>query len=125
MKKFLLIILLFIIFIPKLIYSLTLNNIAAVINDDIITMHEINKSMVEMLEQNPSIPEEQLAKKIIMSLIEDNLLSQITKKYKFELSDEEIKNIVTNRIEDEKESYPNESEFIKYLESQNTNLVDY
>ncbi len=98
--------------------QLTLNKIKAFTGSEIITLLDINKSMLEYIEQGIDINNKDLQNKIILGLIQDKLFEQTTAKFNIEISGEDLKNVIRNKIEDELETFPNEKEFISYLSKQ-------
>ncbi|HPG30046.1 MAG TPA: SurA N-terminal domain-containing protein [bacterium] len=125
MKIFILSAVLFFSFNIFSLHSYTLNNISAYVNDEIISLIDINKMTLNYIAQGVDVNNPTLLKKILIGLIEDKLFSQITKKYKIDIDEDDLKNIALNKIEEDKSSFPNNEEFIKYLAKENLTEETY
>ncbi|MBP7652600.1 peptidylprolyl isomerase [Candidatus Dependentiae bacterium] len=105
--------------------SYTLNNISAYVNDDIISLIDINKMTLGYIAQGIDVNNPELLKKILIELIEDKLFSQVTKKYKIDIDSDDLKNIALNKIEEDKSSFPSDEEFSKFLAKENLTEQSY
>ncbi len=82
--------------------ELTVNKIAAVVNGDMITMHELRRhTMVEMARRNlpPTDPRiESIQKDVLDNLVNDILIRQEAKRFKVSVSDSEVEGELQNTI---------------------------
>jgi len=109
-------------FMPLNILAYILNDIRGYVNDDIVSLIQINNDLIKYIEMNDKLDEKTLAKKILLNNIEEKLLSQIAEKYRIKIEDEELKSIVRNQIQDEMENFPSDNEYKKFLESKGLTL---
>jgi len=115
----------FIDFVFANINLMKLNNIQAQVNNEVVSLIDVNRALLEYIEQGIDINNKELQHRIILEQIQDKILEQLLVKFEMEINDADIKNIALNKIEEERASFPNENEYINYLRSQGLTLESY
>jgi len=107
----------------------TCNRLVAIVNDDVITLHELDKKIkiltgvdVETLQQRSPLEYQEMRKKVLDQIIDDRIAQKRIKERGIEISEKEIDDAIQKTMED---NQWNQEELLATLESRGLRLDEY